>query len=312
MKLTLKQIAALLIAASSLLAVPAARADDPIANALIEQGVQLREQGDDTGALVLFERAFEMNHSPRAEAQIGLAELALGHWVRAHRRLEAALAHSSDSWISSRAVQLAAAVETLVPHLGFLQIEGGANGYHVWVQGTDAGALPFSTLVVVETGRVDVELRDALRTLDSLRVTVAPRATVRVTLATPAEPEHVSSRPPILAWTSFGAGVVGLGIGVAFHAMRESAVSSAASCLTPTGALDANQCDRAIFYSRTDSARRDTTVAAIAYSAGGALVVTGIILLFLQPRTTDDEGNSASFSCAPNGLSIGATCSGSF
>lgn len=34
-----KQIAALLIAASSLLAVPAARADNPIANALIEQGV---------------------------------------------------------------------------------------------------------------------------------------------------------------------------------------------------------------------------------------------------------------------------------
>lgn len=81
----------------------------------------MQEQGDEIGGAASRARVRDEPFSAKTEAQIGLAELALGHWVRAHRRLEAALAHSSDSWISSRAVQLAAAVETLVSALAFFR-----------------------------------------------------------------------------------------------------------------------------------------------------------------------------------------------
>src|SRR5689334_6453050 len=60
--------------------------------AIIEGGVQLREQGRDEEALRAFRRAFDASKSPRAQAQMGLAEQALGRWIAADKDVAAALA----------------------------------------------------------------------------------------------------------------------------------------------------------------------------------------------------------------------------
>jgi len=55
----------------------AAQGTDP-ADAAIRRGVDLRRQGQDDQALQEFKKAYELSPSPRALAQIGLAEQALG------------------------------------------------------------------------------------------------------------------------------------------------------------------------------------------------------------------------------------------
>ncbi|HEX4352161.1 MAG TPA: tetratricopeptide repeat protein, partial [Polyangiales bacterium] len=67
------------------------RAEDS-ADALISQGVALRKQGKNAEALVDFQRAYQISPSPRAQAQIALAEQALGDWIAAEDGLVSALA----------------------------------------------------------------------------------------------------------------------------------------------------------------------------------------------------------------------------
>src|SRR5688572_1092503 len=57
---------------------------------LIDRGVEQRKAGDDRAALELFRRAFELNGSGQALAQMALAEQALGRWLDAHQHLRLA------------------------------------------------------------------------------------------------------------------------------------------------------------------------------------------------------------------------------
>jgi hypothetical protein len=51
---------------------------EPAEDALIRQGIELRRRQEDAAAFPLFKRAYELRRSPRAAAQMGLDELALG------------------------------------------------------------------------------------------------------------------------------------------------------------------------------------------------------------------------------------------
>lgn len=70
------------------------------AETLIDEGVQLREQGRDAGALERFQRAYAESRSARALAQVALAEQALGRWVDANAHLTEALAMGGE-WIET-------------------------------------------------------------------------------------------------------------------------------------------------------------------------------------------------------------------
>ncbi len=63
----------------------AARAEPP--GRLSDRGSAVREAGRDADALVLLERAYGREPSPRAAAQVGLVRQALGNWVEAERQL---------------------------------------------------------------------------------------------------------------------------------------------------------------------------------------------------------------------------------
>src|SRR5437868_5098645 len=76
----------------------AARADD--ADALIKQGVELRRARRDREALERFRRAYDLAPTPRALAQMGLAEQALSRWVDAESHLGRALEIAEDAWIA--------------------------------------------------------------------------------------------------------------------------------------------------------------------------------------------------------------------
>src|ERR1043165_4391919 len=77
----------------------AAGGDDAAADAAIRRGVDLRKQGRDMDALEEFRKGYAVAKTPRALAQIALAEQALGRWVDAESDLEQAMSSKSDAWI---------------------------------------------------------------------------------------------------------------------------------------------------------------------------------------------------------------------
>jgi len=137
---------------------PAAAPATTEAEALILQGLQLREQGKDFDALQLFERAHALAPSPRALAQRALAEQALGRWVQAEEHLREALASTSDPWIVQHRAALEGALAVIGEHLGHLQINGGVAGAELRLDGRLVGRLPLSAPMRVVVGRPLLEV----------------------------------------------------------------------------------------------------------------------------------------------------------
>jgi hypothetical protein len=123
-----------------MLAAPAA---EPTSEAdLIRRGVAEREQGHDQVALELFRQAFERYHTPRAQAQLGLACQALGRWSEADEHLSAALGAGSDPWIGNNRKALEQALAVIGQHVGTVEVMSNVPGTEILVDGRLVGALP--------------------------------------------------------------------------------------------------------------------------------------------------------------------------
>ncbi|HJL16909.1 MAG TPA: tetratricopeptide repeat protein [Sandaracinaceae bacterium LLY-WYZ-13_1] len=129
------------------------------AEALIEEGLELRRQHRDEQALERFQRAYEIAHAPRALAQIALAEQALGRYVPAEQHLVSALSVQMDPWIAERRSQLEQALGQIRAQLGTVEIQGGVEGAQVFVNGTARGTLPQASRLRVRAGSAAVEVR---------------------------------------------------------------------------------------------------------------------------------------------------------
>ena len=190
------------------------------ADALIQRGVELRRRGDDLGALSLFEQAHAEDPTPRAKAQIALAEQALGRWVQAEEHLLAALAAKDDAWIAGNEATLTSALSTIQQRLSSLTIYGGVEGAEVRVNGQPAGLLPLAEPLRVPSGGVIIEvahegyytvqrqltLAGGGRFVES--ITMTPRPADASPAAAPApgsERQPVGAEPP--AATSVGDGL---------------------------------------------------------------------------------------------------------
>ena len=115
--------------------------DDAEAEALISRGIDLREHGKDDEALAVFKKALAKSPSPRARAQVALAEQALGLWVAAENDLVLALAADSDAWIAKNRGALEGALAVVRRHIGSLEVRG-TDGAEVMLDGVRLGVLP--------------------------------------------------------------------------------------------------------------------------------------------------------------------------
>jgi hypothetical protein len=158
------------------------RAGPADADAAIERGVQLREQGKDDQALVEFKRAYELSPTPRARAQMGLAEQALGQWVAADEHVREALLAQSDAWVESRRTVLEGALATIARHLGSLDIRAGATAGDVYLDGVRVAALPMAEPQRVEVGTRTLEVRSVGFYPVSRTIIVLPGETTRETI----------------------------------------------------------------------------------------------------------------------------------
>lgn len=162
------------------------------ADDLIHQGVELRRSGQDEEALRAFERAYGTVKSPRAAAQMGLAEQALGKWVEAHGHLQEALRAKDDPWISKNRPALAEAASRVADHVGWIEIVGGSANVEVRLDGIPRGNLPLSHPLPTTTGNVSIELVLAGRAPLQRTTVVRGREVTRESFDIPATPSGPS------------------------------------------------------------------------------------------------------------------------
>jgi hypothetical protein len=136
-----------------------ARADEPHSDSetSIQRGVELRREGRNGEALVEFQKAFALEPSPRARAQIALALQSLGDWLGAEQWLTKALQTVDDAWIDRYRTELGSAL-AIQAHLGSLVLLVDAKEGEVLVNGA-AQALPSASPIRVLAGSVDVVVR---------------------------------------------------------------------------------------------------------------------------------------------------------
>jgi hypothetical protein len=243
---------------------------------LIKEGVEARKAGDDAGAVALFERANALGESPRALAQLGLAEQALGRWVEAEEHLTRALAFSNHPWISANASVLRESVGAVAQHLGSLSVEANVAQAELLVDGVSSGKLPLAKPLRLMAGAYTIEIKRAgyypktrrvvidaggmatesfsLQPEQAAPASVAPSSTVagpRAATPAPAPPPAIAKQAPgtrygTWKWVALaGSGALAVTAGVLFG-LREKNVheyNSDASCPGTSADQQPSNCD---------------------------------------------------------------------
>jgi|CZKU01.1.fsa_nt_gi hypothetical protein len=124
-----------LVAAFVIANVAPCRAGDATATELLRRGIALRREHRNEEALASFEAASQIEPSPCATAQIGLAQQALSRWSEAEVNLTLALAATHDPWIRKHRTAIEGAMATVAMHLGWLEVDATPAEARVIVDG---------------------------------------------------------------------------------------------------------------------------------------------------------------------------------
>lgn len=265
------------------------------AEALIEEGIQLRERRQDAEALTRFEQAYELSESGRALAQIALAEQALSRWVSAYRHLQDAL-RSEDAWVSERQAPLRRALASMEEHVARLSVRGEPAGAEVFVNGESIGTLPLET--AVEPGAHSVEVRADGYSAFSADVEIAQGASFQQNVSLEASSDQAA--PPDDGPPSSGGGGIHpvgpivLGIG---GALLVGGVITGALALDLDSQL-ADMCPdplRCTAMARPLLSDRETFAAVtdVLLFTGGAAVAAGVLLTILVQESEDSGDDVA-------------------
>lgn len=314
---------------------------------LNDEGVELRRKGDDRGALEAFQKAYDLTHSPRATAQLGLVYQALGRWELAGPLVEKALQSPNDAWVKKYQAQLQDALSTIRQHLARIELTGQPPGAEVIVNGTPAGKLPLPGPLTVSIGTVDLQVRadgyqPDIRKINLgayqyehvfVRLDKLPEAPRAVVVEHPAPDEgHPSAPPPaappategkdapasvspraIIKWSALGLGAAGVATGVVATILHESKISdfnkaAGGSCQDRGGtAIDKTGGKNAECQSALDGAHTARTWQIVGFVAGGALAATWLVLQLTEPDG-DAAGTKTSWNCTPSLTIPGAAC----
>lgn len=315
---------------AGLLGAPRVASAEVPADVLIRRGVELRREGKNAEALELFREAHAAEPTPRARAQIALAEQALGLWIDAERDLVAALAALDDPWIRKNRASLEGALGVITSRLAFLDVTTTEAGATLWVNGTRTSTLPRARPLRVVAGELRLELakpgfeglrrtievspgmtaREVMPLVPS-RVAAVATASVASTMSlerpTPLDPPPrvEPRRAPLAGWAALGGGALLVATGVVGHVVYETNAAvwnDDARCLVGTATRD-ETCGA--YGDRAEAAR----VAAIAgYGLGLAAVIVGAVVVLAD----DAPPEGPRLACAPEvslGGSAGASAS---
>ena len=126
---------------------------------LLRDGIALRRQGEDRGALPLFQEAYAIAKSPRTAAQLGLVEFAMGHTADAAVHLSDALSMPGDAWMRANRPILEQTLTRVSAKVGQIHVTGEPVGAEVLLDGKAAGRLPLAAPIRHDEGHATIELR---------------------------------------------------------------------------------------------------------------------------------------------------------
>jgi hypothetical protein len=280
------------------------------AEAAIAKGVALRQEGKDADALAYFRRAYQTFPSPRARAQIGLDEQALGMWLEAEADLAAALAPASadDPWVKRYRQPLESALAIVRGRLGSLEIVSNVPAAEVIVDGARVGTGPGPFRVVAGERTVVVQAAAyhsvsrtvgipgggiARETFELVPAAAAPpldsdERRDPTSAARDATEERTAQRR--LGWVLLGGSVAVLAGGGVAQIVREIGVARYNDSTCPGVAVTSQPADCS---DRISSAATWQTLAVVGFATGGALAATGAILLWTAPPGSAPAGSRA-------------------
>jgi hypothetical protein len=154
---------------------------------LIRQGVEMRKRGDDVKAHGYFQRAYDIAHTPRSAAQLGLADLAVDDNLAAELHLSEALA-SIDPWIAQNRSVLEKSRETARGELGKVIVKGAPAATTVEIAGRATSLVPSDGIIWVPPGGADLRFSAPNRQPASKKVTAAKRASTTLEIDLPVIP----------------------------------------------------------------------------------------------------------------------------
>jgi hypothetical protein len=278
---------------------------------LIERGLSLRENGNDEQALELFKEALRLSPSPRAQAQVALAEQALGLWVVAEHDLSLALESTEDSWIAKHRTALLGALAYAQRHLGTLELRGTPNA-EVLIDGVRIGRLSDQRVFRVEAGTRAVEVRAAGFHSTRRTVDIAPFSLVRETIQLVRTSEELpgadsaQGKPTLLriddpgrvqrtvGWWLAGAGGAALALGGVTVVVHKSVVDGYNDACPGLGVAQSEECEH-----RISAARTWLTASWISLVAGGVLAAGGLSAVALAKSPKRSSVNAVA--CLPRG-----------
>jgi hypothetical protein len=276
------------------------------------RGIELSRQHRDAEARDVFRAIYERTREPRALARQAAAEAALGDWVVAEEHLSAALANTSDAWITQNRAGLTTDLESFRQHVGLLEVSSNTPRAEVWVGGARAATLPLAQPLRVRSGSVSFEVRAEGFTPETRSVNVeagmrlptrelvnlnpvAPAATpgaptagaapvvTPVVITVPTQPPRDEPPPTwfngmhIAGLSLAAAGLAGVGVGVAGLVMKSGYESTLETdtCLNDT-AFAVPACREAF-----DGSESAGTMSIVGFAAGGALLAGGVVLMII-------------------------------
>jgi tetratricopeptide repeat protein len=192
---------------------------------LVQRGIELRRNGQDTEALAVFEQALaEAPESDRVKVHLAATHQALGQWLEAEQYLSDALRDNDDPYVRRHRATLEKAYDFVDQRLGSLDVVGGPAGSELLLSGQHLGELPLSAPLRVPVGSYVLEVRRRGYYSISRPISISGRSLLRESVelsqreaSAPALSvnasggasgvEDLGGSPRWLTWTLTGAGV---------------------------------------------------------------------------------------------------------
>jgi hypothetical protein len=123
----------------------------PLGRQARRRSSHLRKKGDDVRAHGYFKRAYDISHTPRSAAQLGLVEQAIGDFLHAEMHLSEALA-SDDAWVRSNEALLQDSRTVVRSQIGAVEVKGAPAGAKLEAAGRPPFEIPTDGVVWVQPG----------------------------------------------------------------------------------------------------------------------------------------------------------------
>lgn len=241
------------------------------------RGVELYKDGDFRGALIEFQRAYQIAPNFRILYNIGKANLELLDYPAALVAFERYLAEGGAEVPTDKRTEVEAEIPKLRQRVAYLTIECNAPGVEIWVDEVMVGKTPFSKEVVVGTGRHKISVKG--QSPEVVEVAGGDHATVKLRVdvkPTPLAPKSTPSRTGVwVGVTVTSALLVGTGV-FGYLALSSRQDFRNAADAGPLSASDVDDRERKI--------KRFTLTTDI---LAGATVLAGAVTLYYVLSRTD-------------------------